>query len=171
MVELLNELGGWFEGTDATPTRVEFDKALVNLTANLLGQLAAIDDAGHFHRLTAGEMLGPQHAADIRDLVSHVLAIGRAVRAYSGETPEELEAALRASIERHADHVPSSLQWIESALRRKTLVPRLTPTETWLLEPLIRYAHAAGLESTAHYFEELTRQVEHRLARAIAARK
>jgi hypothetical protein len=45
-VELLVSLGEWFEmGDEASPTRVEFDKALVNLTANLLGQLAAIDES------------------------------------------------------------------------------------------------------------------------------
>ncbi len=43
------------------------------------------------------------------------------------------------------------------------------PTEAWLLDPLIRYAHAAGLEDAARYFENLTRRVEQRLALAIAA--
>jgi hypothetical protein len=50
------------------------------------------------------------------------------------------------------------------------LQARLTPTESWLLEPLIRYAHAAGLEKAAHYFEQLTRRVEQRLALAMRAR-
>jgi hypothetical protein len=170
-VEVLSGLGGWFELVDnASPTRVEFDKALVNLTANLLGQLAAIDERGNFRRITAGEMLGSAHESAIRELVAHVVSIGRAVRAYSAsESLEDILEMARTSLQRHADHVPSSLQWIEGQLRRQSLSPRLTPTEAWLLEPLIRYAHGAGLEAAAHYFETLTRQVEHRLALAVAA--
>ena len=170
-VKLLAGFGGWFEvGDEASPTRVEFDKALVNLTANLLGQLAAIDESGTFHRVTAGEMLGPAHDAEVRELVGHVVAVGRAVRAYgAAESLEEILEKARTSLEHHADHVPSSLQWIEGQLERQSLSPRLTPTEAWLLEPLIRYAHGAGLEDAARYFETLTRRVEHRLALAIAA--
>jgi hypothetical protein len=170
-VDLLASLGGWFEGVDdASPTRVEFDKALVNLTANLLGQLAAIDDSGGFRRVTAGEMLTPPHANEVRELVGHVVEVGRAVRAYGAdESVEEILTRMRKSLETHADHVPSSLQWIEGQLQRQTLSPRLTPTEAWLLEPLIRYAHGAGLEAAARYFEMLTRRVEHRLALAVAS--
>jgi hypothetical protein len=171
VVSLLGELGAWVDSADtASPTRVEFDKALVNLTANLLGQLAAIDDSGGFRRVTAGEMLGPEHEVDVRELVQHVVAVGRAVRAYrEEESAEEIEARMRESLQSHADHVPSSLQWIEGQLQRQTLSPRLTPTEAWLLEPLIRYAHGAALEDVARYFERLTRTVEHRLAMAVAA--
>jgi hypothetical protein len=170
---LLTELGGWFElAGDASPTRVEFDKALVNLTANLLGQLAAIGDDGAFHRLTVGDILALDHVEAVRDLVVHVVDVGRAVRAYpADESIETIIAVMEASLRQHASHVPSSLQWIESGLRRGTLEPRLTPTEAWLLEPLIRYAHAAGLEDAAHYFEALTRRLEQRLALAIAAQR
>jgi len=170
-VELLSVLGGWFEVADASsPTRVEFDKALVNLTANLLGQIAAIDEGGDFRRLTAGEMLLPAHADEVRELVTHVVEVGRAVRAYRAEeSVDEILERMRKSLETHADHVPSSLQWIEGQLQRQSLSPRLTPTEAWLLEPLIRYAHGAGLEEAARYFETLTRRVEHRLALAIAS--
>jgi hypothetical protein len=115
-------------------------------------------------------MLGPTHEAEVRDLVEHVVSVGRAVRAYDArESVEEILAKARTSLEHHADHVPSSLQWIEGQLQRQSLSPRLTPTEAWLLEPLIRYAHGAGLEGAARYFETLTRRVEHRLAMAIAA--
>jgi hypothetical protein len=169
---LLNELGAWCElAADATPTRVEFDKAMINLVANLLGQLAAIDETGRFRRITAVEMLEAEHADEVRTLIRHVLAVGHSVRAYRPE--ETLDGVLGPMLEavaRHADHVPSSIQWIEDRLRSRTLVPRLTPTEVWLLEPLIRYAHAAGLEEAARYFEDLTRRVEHRLALAVSAR-
>jgi hypothetical protein len=115
-------------------------------------------------------MLGLSHQAEMRDLVAHVVSVGRAVRAYGAEESfEEIFAKARTSLEHHADHVPSSLQWIAGQLQRQTLSPRLTPTEAWLLEPLIRYAHGAGLEEAARYFETLTRRVEHRLAIAVAA--
>jgi hypothetical protein len=150
---------------------VEFDKALVNLTANLFGQLAAIDDQGKFRPLTVAEVLASPNSAEIPDLVAQVVAVGKAVRAYeSDESPGTIRETMIASAGQHADHVPSSLQWIEGELRRGTLQPRLTPTEAWLLEPLIRYAHAAGLEESAHYFEELVRRTERKLATAISRR-
>ena len=168
---LLNELGGWFEvAANASPTRVEFDKALVNLSANLLGQLYAIDDSGRFRTLTIREILGQRHQSEVRELASHVVEVGRAVRAYGRDEPfEPLLEAMFASCREHLDHIPSSLQWIDQQLRAGRLRPRLTPTETWLLEPLIRYAHTAGLEEAARYFEMLTRRVEHRLALAVSA--
>lgn len=166
---LLTERGGWFEvAATATPTRVEFDKALVNLAVNLLGQLEAIDGAGNFRLLTIREILADEGSHEARELAHRVVEVGRAVRAYSPTDDfEAIFAEVLASAREHLDHVPSSLQWIEQQLRLGALRPRLTPTESWLLEPLIRYAHAAGLEDAARYFEELTRRVEQRLALAI----
>jgi hypothetical protein len=166
---LLSDLGGWFEVAEgASPTRVEFEKALVNLTANLLGQLRAIDDRGNFRRLTIREILAGEARTEARQLAEQVVAVGRAVHAFHQDEPLEsfYEEAVR-SCEEHLDHVPSSLQWIELQLRKGELQARLSPTEAWLLEPLVRYAHAAGLEDAAHYFEELARRVEARLALAI----
>lgn len=166
----LTARGAWFElATHASPTRVEFDKALINLAVNLLGQLHAIDDAGHFRLLTIREILAEEGTAETRELAQRVVEVGRAVRAYTPQDDfESIYAEVLASAREHLDHVPSSLQWIAQQLRRGTLQARLTPTETWLLEPLIRYAHAAGLEDAAHYFERLTRQIEVRLGLAIA---
>lgn len=169
---LLAERGGWFEpaGQTASPTRVEFDKALINLAVNLLGQLHAIDDAGRFRLLTIREILAEEGTAETRELAQRVIEIGRAVHAYSPDDDfEVIYEEILASAREHLDHVPSSLQWIEQELRRGTLQPRLTPTEVWLLDPLIRYAHAAGLEDAAHFFEQLTRRVERRLGLAITA--
>jgi hypothetical protein len=168
---LLTGRGGWFEpAANASPTRVEFDKALINLAVNLLGQLHAIDDAGHFRPLKIGEILAEEGTAETRELVQRVFEVGRAVRAYSeGDDFESIHTAFLDAARTVLDHVPSSLQWIEQQLRNHTLQPRLTPTEAWLLEPLIRYAHAAGLEDAARFFENLTRRVEQRLGLAIAA--
>ena len=139
---------------------------------NLLGQLHAIDDAGRFRLLTVGEILDGEVQEEAR-------ALARARRSKwvapcmpmpPDDEFESIFETILASCREHLDHVPSSLQWIEQQLRAGTLQPRLTPTETWLLEPLIRYAHAAGLEDAAHYFEALTRRLEHRLAVAIAGR-
>jgi hypothetical protein len=169
--DLLGALGAWCEPVeDATPTRVEFDKALVNLIANLLGQLAAIDDAGHFHALTVAEIFSGLGEGEVRELVERVVEVGKAVHAYA---PDEALAPIHeqvlASLHQHDTHIPSSLQWIDAQLRHGTLRPQLTPTEKWLLDPLLRYAHAAGLEDAVHYFDALTRRVEHRLALALAA--
>jgi hypothetical protein len=112
-------------------------------------------------------MLKPEHADEVRTLIGHVLAVGHSVKAYRpDETLEEILGRTIAGISKHADHVPSSIQWIEGQLHRRAWTPRLAPTETWLLEPLVRYAHVAGLEDAARYFEDLIRRVEHRLALA-----
>ena len=169
--ELLSAMGGWVEvAAHSSVTRVEFDKALVNLCANLLGQIHAIDDAGNFRLLTVREILDEEGGGETRELARHVIDIGRSVGAYSGaDDLDALHRQMIESIQMHLDHVPSSLQWIEQQIRSGTLEPRLTPTERWLLEPLIRYAHVGGLEGATLYFERLTRRVEERLA--LAARK
>jgi hypothetical protein len=74
-------------------------------------------------------------------------------------------------LELHRDHVPSSIQWVDVELRRNRLEARLTPTERWLLEPLIRYAEAAQLPDTAGYFRSLERRLIDKLQRAIRWRK
>ena len=167
----LSARGGWCDvAARPSATRAEFDKALVNLCANLLGQLQAIDETGRFRLLTVREILDAGAGDAMRTLAEHVIAIGRAVGAYGAdEAFELLHEQMLESVEQHADHVPSSLQWIAQHLRAGTLQAQLTPTERWLLEPLIRYANGAGLENAAQYFQDLTRRVEHRLAVAIAA--
>lgn len=165
VAELLTSLGGWAEvAAHPSATRVEFDKALINLCANLLGQLHAIDDAGNFRALTIREILAEEGSDETRELARHVTDVGRAVGAYSAA--EDFETVFAQMIEGARgvlDHVPSSLQYIAQQLRRGTLQARLTPTEQWLLEPLIRYARAAGLENAAYYFERLTHLIEQRL--------
>ena len=170
--ELLQSLGGWFEMAEtAPPVRVEFDKALINLWGNLLGQLKAIDDDGAFHLLKVREIFPEAESPEVRELAWHVIAVGRAVHAYREE--EDFEQIYRAAITIAAgprDHVPSSLKWIEAQMRAGTLRPQLAPTETWLLDPLLRYARTAGLDEAARYFTALRERVEQRLAAAINAR-
>ena len=107
----------------------------------------------------------------MRELVTRVVEVGKAVHAYP---PDQALAPIHAHVltglHQHDTHIPSTLQWIDTQLRQGTLRQQLTPTERWLLDPLLRYAHAAGLEDAAHYFDTLTRRVEHRLALALAAR-
>ena len=166
--ELLSGRGGWFElAENSSATRLEFDKGMVTLISNLLSQLQAIDDGGNFRPLRVKEIVTAEHAAEIRALTGHVVAIGRAVRAYSAE--ESFDVILQnvlAITHQHDDHVPSSLQWLGLRLRQGSLEPKLTPTEEWLLNPLIRYAHAAGLNDSAEYFEALKSQALDKLTRA-----
>ncbi len=168
VAELCVSFGGWMEvAAHLSATRVEFDKALINLCANLLGQLHAIDDAGNFRALTVREILAEEASEETRTLARHVVEVGRAVGAYAAaEDFEDMYAQMIEGARLVLDHVPSSLQWIEQQLRGGKLEARLTPTEQWLLEPLIRYARAGGLENAAYYFEQLTRRIEQRLALA-----
>jgi hypothetical protein len=157
LVAVLTRRGGWFElAAHTSATRLEFDKAMVNLSTNLLGQLYAIDEAGRFRPLTVEEILVPEHHAEIRDLCRHVFEVGKAVKAYSAsEEFEVLFERLEETLRMHQAHIPSSLQWVALRLRTGNLEAQLTPTEAWLLEPLIRYAISAGLDEAAHYFERL----------------
>ena len=168
VAELCVSLGGWVEmAAHPSATRVEFDKALINLCANLLGQLHAIDDAGNFRALTVREILAEEGSEETRTLARQVVEVGRAVGAYAvAEDFETIYAQMIEGARLVLDHVPSSLQWIEQQLRRGKLEARLTPTEQWLLEPLIRYARVGGLENAAYYFEQLTQRIERRLALA-----
>lgn len=170
--ELLQGLGGWFDDAGSEPpVRVEFNKALVNLWSNLLGQLKAIDECGEFRLLRIREIFSDSEGAELRELSSHLFAIGQAVRAYRpDEDFDQLhDDTLRLS-RSAGEHFPSSLKWIESQLNAGTLSPQLTPTEKWLLDPLVHYARTAGLEEAANYFSSLRLRIEQKLALAIKCR-
>lgn len=169
-VAVLAGLGGWYEdGGSARPTRFEFDKGLVNLASNLLGQLCAIDETGRFVAQSVGEILDERQAGERRELARHMVAVGRAVGAYAAdENPDEICALAVERARAKGDHVPSSLQYVALELSRGTLRARLTPTEQWLFEPLIRYARSAGLDASVSYFRGLRERVVEKLRLAIA---
>ncbi len=165
---ILTERGALFEeAANSSATRLEFDKALVNLTVNLLGQLLAIDSEGHFQLLTVGEILDSAYQSRIRELVDRVFRVGQMVKVYGLEEDVEVifERAMKSAVE-HANHIPSSLQWVDMNLRNGTLQPQMSPTESWLIEPLIRYAKASGLEDAANYFQELKDELINKLTLA-----
>ena len=119
--------------------------------------------------LKVRDILPDPESAETRELAHHVIAVGRAVHAYRPE--EDFETLYRSAMEvarGPLEHVPSSIQWIDTQLRAGTLEAHVAPTEKWLLDPLIRYASTAGLEESARYFTELIGRIEERLARAIA---
>jgi hypothetical protein len=165
--QLLAGRGGWYElALNSSATRLEFDKGIINLATNLLGQLYAIDDAGNFTPLTVEQIVSAEHESEIRRLAAEVFAVGQAVRAYgAAEEFEPIYRSLRETIELHREHVPSSLQWVGLRLRMGELGAELTPTETWLLDPLIRYARSAGLEHSVDYFEMLKHDLLLKLAK------
>ena len=108
-----------------------------------------------------------EHEAEIQELTRHVFRVGQAVKVYGrledfGEAYEKVLESCRL----HATHVPSSLQWVGLNLRLGRLEPALTPTETWLLDPLIRYARSAGLDETVRYFESLKERLLRKLVMA-----
>lgn len=166
--DVLVSRGGWFElAAHSSATRLEFDKAMVNLAANFLGQIYAINESGQFAALKVEQVFTPEHEPEIRELTRHVLEVGQAVRAYSREEDfETLFAHLKATALLHRTHVPSSLQWLGLKLRLGQLSARLSPTESWLIEPLIRYARAADLEETSAYFEGLKDRLLRKLSLA-----
>ncbi|MDF5719618.1 MAG: hypothetical protein PUP91_03815 [Rhizonema sp. PD37] len=166
--EILSAKGAWFElAPNVSPTRIEFDKALVNLSANLLGQLMSIDAQGNFKVLTIGDILANSHQPEIRELASHVFKVGQMIKVYGKD--ENFEVILDQLMETshvHASHIPSSIQWVDTKIRQGTLEPEMTPTEAWLIEPLIRYAKASELEDTVNYFESLKNQLIEKLTLA-----
>ena len=170
---LANGLNGWFEAAaeGVTATRLEFDKALINLASNLLGQIHSIDEhTGAFVAPTVGEILSSGWADEAHVLAGHIVAIGRAVRAYGANEPsgpiiEDMFATLRA----HSGHIPSSVQYVGLELARGTLRAEVPPTESWLLDPLGQYARSAGLEESERYLEDLKVRLVNRLGTAIRA--
>jgi hypothetical protein len=166
--QVLAGKGAWFElAPDFSPTRIEFNKALINLSTNLLGQLMSIDAQGNFRALTIGEILANFHQTEIRELASHVFRVGQMVNVYQkDENFEVILDQLMETFHIHESHIPSSLQWVETKIRLGTLEPEMTPTEAWLIEPLIRYAKASELEDTVNYFESLKNQLIEKLTLA-----
>ena len=115
-----------------------------------------MDEAGQFGLLRIEEIVVPEHEAEIRELALQVFRVGQAVKAYGRtESFEAVLARAKEILHLHRSHIPSSLQWVALRLRQGKLEPALTPTETWLLDPLIRYARSAGLEEAERYFEGL----------------
>lgn len=168
-LRILTARGAWVElAADVSATRLEFDKAMVNLTTNLLGQIYAIDDVGQFKLLRVEEIVIPEHEREIREVALQVFQVGQAVRAYQKQEPfEPVWQQFLSSCRSHLSHVPSSLQWVDLKLRAGTLAPDLTPTEAWLLDPLIRYALSAQLPDTAKFFDDLRQRLLVKLRQAI----
>lgn len=170
---ILSGLGGWFEAVPegVTATRLEFDKALINLTGNLLGQIYAIDEhTGAFRALTVGEIFSAEHEAEVRTLAGHIVAIGRAVRAYGADEPlEPVIENVFTMVRAHAEHIPSSVQYVGLELARGALRPVVPPTESWLLDPLTQYARSAELPESERYLEDLKTRLVARLETAVHA--
>lgn len=169
VIELCAGRGAWFEDAgEASPTRAEFDKAIVNLTSNLFGLLQAIDAEGRFRRLQVRELITPAVLPRLEELTAQVVRVGQAVRAYPPTEKLATQLArLHDTLHLHRDHVPSSVQWVDVELRRGRLRAELPPTERWLIGPLVRYAESAQLPDTSEYFRALERELIDKLRRAI----
>jgi hypothetical protein len=170
-VRLLAERGGWFEDAgEVSPTRAEFNKALVNLAMNVLGQLAAIDPDGRFRPLTVGEIRRHVPRARIIELVEAVTDVGRGVGVFGeSDSPAEVLRSLEQALETTSSHVPSSLQLLQQHLADGSLGPGMAPTEKWLLQPLQHYARSLSDTAAFNYFENLERDLTAALERAAAA--
>jgi hypothetical protein len=164
----LTACGGWFEDVgDVQPTRVEFNKALVNLAMNVIGQLAAIDADGRFRMLTVGEITQSVARERILELVEAVMRVGQGVGVFAAnESSIDIFAHLEELLRSTAAHVPSSLQLLGLQLRAGTVGPGLAPTEKWLLQPLLQYARSLGDAGAIRYFEGLEKELTDAIARA-----
>jgi hypothetical protein len=168
---LLTEWGGWFEDAgDVSPTRAEFNKALVNLAMNVLGQLAAIDPSGRFRPLTVGAIREQLERSRIQELVEAVTHVGRGVGVFGADDhPADVLNALERALETTSAHVPSSLQLLQQHLADGTLGPGIAPTEKWLLQPLQHFARSLSDTAALNYFERLEGELTAAIARAAAA--
>lgn len=166
--QLLHNHGAWFEQADHdSATHLEFDKAMTNLSTNLLGQIYGIDDGGHFTPLIIKNMLQGKQLKEIKELCKWVFRIGQAVKAYGPEDDfEERFQDCLEGLRTHGEHIPSSVQWVGLHYANGTLEAKLTPTEAWLLGPLIRYARGANLEEAACYLEQLKARLLDKLGKA-----
>lgn len=167
VVARLAALGGDFtDGAEQSPTRVEFQKALINLNSNLIGLLAAIGDDGSFRALTVGEIYVDARRPQMEELIRHGVAVAQAVRAFRpDETAEAWIERVWAARVPFARHVPSSLQWLDQQVRLGAVEARVPSTEAWLLDPLLHYARNAQLPVQAAYFEGLRTRLVEALAR------
>jgi hypothetical protein len=170
-VDLLQETGAWFDLESVlSPTRIEFDKAILNLTGNLLGIIYSTDDEGDFKPLNVGQIFASEHRDDVQELAGVVLRIGKSVKAYgANESLERITADLDRIGDTLRDHIPSSLQYVSMLLSRGQLKGECTPTEEWLLQPLIKYAEAAGLHESSAYLRGLRERLVAKLTAASRA--
>jgi hypothetical protein len=167
----LSHCGGWFEDAGETlATRVEFDKALVNLAMNVFGQLASIDSSGRFRSLTVGEIARQMPPARILELVTATMKVGRGVGVFrEDESPSAVLDELCRRFDSTTEHVPSSLQLLAQQIGSGTLAHGLAPTEKWLLQPLKQYARSLGDTDAISYFEGIESELTAAIARAVAA--
>ncbi|HEY5751912.1 MAG TPA: hypothetical protein VIT21_02080 [Chthoniobacterales bacterium] len=168
--ELFSERGAWFElAKNSAPTRLEFDKGIINLIANFFGLIHAFGDDGSFRPLRVEEILVPENTAEVQELIRHVFDVGVAVKAYGpGDSYEQVVGEMLHLSLVNAKHVPSSLQWVDLRIRQGLLTAEFTPTEEWLITPLIKYARSAGLAEAERYFESLRARLLTKLRRAVA---
>ncbi|HEY5892995.1 MAG TPA: hypothetical protein VIT91_07165 [Chthoniobacterales bacterium] len=168
--ELLTERGAWFElAKSSSPTRLEFDKGIINLIANFFGLIHAFGDDGSFRPLRVEEILVPENTPEVQELIRHVFDVGVAVKAYGpGDSYEQIVGEMLYLSLTNAKHVPSSLQWVDLRIRQGVLTAEFTPTEEWLITPLIKYARSAGLVKAELYFEGLRQRLLTKLRQAVA---
>jgi hypothetical protein len=75
-------------------------------------------------------------------------------------------ATAKHSASRHATHIPSTLQHVSLLVQKRRLAPGITPTEEWLVQPLIKYAESAGLQASANYLVTLRNELARKLTLA-----
>jgi hypothetical protein len=165
---VLKELGARVElAENSSPTRLEFEKAVINLTSNLLGLLYALQDDGSFQSLKVGEIVFGERENAARELSRQVFEVGCAVKAFTpADDFDTIYSAIALRMQGVRNHVPSSLQAVKIQIDSGKLEVKCPPTESWLLDPLVHYARSAGLTDAVSYFEGLREQLIVKLQKA-----
>jgi hypothetical protein len=163
----LKKLGLLTEAQNSiSPTRLEFDKALVNLTSNLLGQITALRPDGIFRPKRVRDVYCPENAATVQAMTEVIWRTGKSVNAYCEETIDDLSTMLEKITSNHADHIPSGLQTLETSWKDGSLEQGIGSTERWILEPLKKFARSSGREEDVTALKEWERELAYLLEKA-----
>lgn len=157
---ILATKGGLFDvGMESTPTFYEFEKAMVNLCSNIYGQVLSIDN-GQFTLLTVKDITAEQNRSYLKQIVFHLIQIGEAIHVLPpGRNVDATFDKLMIYYEDFLNHIPSSLQWLNTKIKTGTYKPHFTSLELWLFNPLYQYAHGAGLHDSVKFFEDLRHEL------------
>ncbi|HJO16434.1 MAG TPA: DUF2889 domain-containing protein, partial [Phycisphaerales bacterium] len=154
-------------------TRVEFDKAMISIVLNVGGLIHTVKPDGDCIDLRMGDLcVDPEKEAFVQEITRAVFDVGQANGAYASDaTWEEVWQGHRNTILKFKGHVTSSVKDLSVALNQGLDSVKLFTNERWILHPLQRYAALVDMQTEQDLFQDLARQVQQAMARAIKFRR
>ena len=154
-------------------TRVEFDKAMISIVLNVGGLIHTVKPDGDCIDLRMGDLcVDPEKEAFVQEITRAVFDVGQANGAYASDaTWEEVWQGHRNTILKFKGHVTSSVKDLSVALNQGLDSVKLFTNERWILHPLQRYAAIVDMQTEQDLFQDLARQVQQAMARAIKFRR